>query len=87
MDCGLQSAGNGNAAAGQLLVEVKYGAQGDVYLHEFVRGQAACEVAKALRVDGGGLLDQYSDVLAEEFDGGVDHGSEGLGCRRGHEPG
>ena len=59
-----------------LLVEVKYGAECDVDLHESVRGQAACEVAEALRIDGGGLLDQYADILAEEFDGGMDHGSE-----------
>ena len=66
--------------------EVKYGAKCDVDLHEFLRAQAAREVTEALRVDGGGLLDQYPDVLAEEFDGGMDHGSEGLGRRGGHEP-
>ena len=52
--------------------EVKYGAQCDVDLHEFLRVQAASEVTEALRVDGGGLFDQYPDVLAEEFDGGMD---------------
>jgi hypothetical protein len=56
----------------RLSFEVKYGAQCDVDLHEFVPVQAACEVAEALRVDGGGLLDQYPDVLAEKLDGGVD---------------
>jgi len=69
-----------------LSFEVKHGAQRDLDLHEFRRVQAAREVAEALRVDGGGVLDQYPDILAEEFDGGMDHGSEGLGCRRGHEP-
>jgi anti-anti-sigma factor len=68
------------------LFEIKYGAKRDVDLHEFLRGQAASEVAKAPRVDGGGLLDQYPDVLAEKFDGGMDHGSEGLSRRRGHKP-
>ena len=69
-----------------LSFEVKYGAQRDVDLHEFLRVQAARELTEALRVDGGGLLDQYPDILAEELDGGMDHGSEGLGRRRGHKP-
>ena len=73
-------------AAGILSFEVKYGAQCDVDLHEFLRVQAAREVTEALRVDGSGLLDQYPDIMTEEFDGGVDHGSERLGCRRGHDP-
>jgi hypothetical protein len=63
---------------GLLSFEVKYGAQRDVDLHELLRVQAAREVAEALRVDRGGLLDQYPDILAEELDGGMDHGSEGL---------
>jgi hypothetical protein len=71
---------------GHLSFEVEYGAQCDVDLREFLRVQVAREVAEALRVDGGGLLDQYPDILAEEFDGGMDHRSEGFGCRRGHEP-
>ena len=62
------------AAAGTCLVEVKNGAQGDVDLHEFASVQAAGEVAQALRVDGSGLLDQYPDIPAEKFDGGMDHG-------------
>jgi hypothetical protein len=78
---------HGGCCCGHLLVEVRYGAQGDVDLHEFVWVQAAGEVAQALRVDDSGLLDQYPDILAEKFDGGMDHGSEGLRCRRGHEPG
>jgi hypothetical protein len=41
----------------RLSVEIKYGAQRDVDLHELVRVQAACDVAKALRVDCGSLLD------------------------------
>ncbi len=53
-----------------LLFEVEHGAQCDVDLHEFFRVQAACEGAEALRVNGGGLLDQYPDVLAEQLDGG-----------------
>jgi len=66
--------------------EVKYGAQCDVDLHEFLRVQAASEVTEALRVDCSGLLNQYPDILAEELDGGMDHGSEGLGRRWGHKP-
>ena len=65
----------GCRCCGHLSFEVKYGAQCDVDLHEFVRVEAAREVAEALRVDGGGLLDQYPDILAEELDGGVDQGS------------
>jgi hypothetical protein len=68
---------------GHLSFEVKHGAQCDVDLHEFVRVQAACEVTEALRVDGGGLLDQYPDILAEEFDGGV----APPGAQRGNSPG
>ena len=45
-----------------LSFEVKYGAQRDVALHEFLRVQAGREVTEALRVDGGGLLDQYPDT-------------------------
>jgi hypothetical protein len=40
-----------------LLFEVKYGAQRNVDLHEFVWVQTAREVTEALWVDGGGLLD------------------------------
>jgi hypothetical protein len=40
------------------------------------------EVAQALRIDGGRLLDQHPDIGAEEFDGGMDHGAEGFGVRR-----
>jgi hypothetical protein len=58
-----------------LSFEVEYRAQCDVDLNEFLRGQTAREVAEALRVDGGGLLDQYPDILAEEFDGGMDASS------------
>jgi hypothetical protein len=50
-----------------LLFEVEHGAQCDVDLHEFLRVQVTCEVAEALRVNGGGLLDQYPDVLAEKL--------------------
>jgi hypothetical protein len=45
------SGAHGGCCCGLLLVEVKYGAQGDVDLHEFVWVQAAGEVAQALRVD------------------------------------
>jgi hypothetical protein len=48
----------------RLLFEVKDGAERHVDLHELTRGQAAREVAEALRVDGSGLLDQYPDILA-----------------------
>jgi hypothetical protein len=53
------------AAAGTLLFKVKYGAERDVDLHELAWAQAPREVAEALRVDGGSLLDQYPDILAE----------------------
>ena len=72
--------------AQRLSFEVKYGAQRDVDLHELLRVQAAREVTEALRVDGSGLLNQYPGILAEELDGGMDHGSEGLGRRWGHKP-
>jgi hypothetical protein len=45
------------AAAGTLLFKVKYGAERDVDLHELAWAQAPREVAEALRVDGGSLLD------------------------------
>lgn len=54
----------GCRCCGHLSFEVKYGAQCDVDLDEFFRVQAAREVTEALRVDGGGLLDQYPDILA-----------------------
>lgn len=49
----------------RLLFEVEDGAERGVDLHELTRVEAAREVAEALRVDGGSLLDQYPDILAE----------------------
>ena len=83
---GLAATSGGDSDRGRPSFEVKYGAQRDVDLREFIWVQAAREFAEALRIDGGGLFDQHPDMLADELDRGMDHGSEGLRCRGGYEP-
>src|ERR1700691_2524532 len=70
-----------------LLFQVEYRAHRHVDPHEFAWAEAACEVAESLRVHGGGLLHEDPDVLSEELNRRMDHGTERPGRRWGDEPG
>jgi hypothetical protein len=56
-----------DAQAGRLF-QVEYRAQRDVDFHQLFRAESAGEVAGALGVDGGRLLNQHADLCYGFFD-------------------